>query len=85
LEARIEVPSIPSEAPVLQLSGSEELEVVCMDPGDVENSPLHSPAYEELMEFVTHAVAQLNIDWPAEKQEVHQKSKLNECFLPSHT
>lgn len=60
---------------LLLLSGSEELDVVSMDPGDAEDLPLHTPAYEELMEVITHAVAQLNIDWPAERQEVCQKSK----------
>ncbi|ROL45180.1 hypothetical protein DPX16_8309 [Anabarilius grahami] len=42
-------------------------------------------AYEELLEVVTHAVARLNIDWPAEKQEVLQQSLLDECFLTSRS
>lgn len=45
LEAHVVVSSIPGEAPVLQLSGSEELDIVSMDPGDVEDSPPHTPAY----------------------------------------
>lgn len=69
---------------MLQLSGSEELEVVSTDPGDVKDSPPYTLAYEGLMEVITCDVAKLNIEWPAEKQEVWQKSLLNERFLPSH-
>lgn len=35
------------------------------------------------MEVVTNAVAKLDIDWPAEKQEAHHKRKLDEEFLSS--
>lgn len=42
-----------------------------------------SPAYEKLEEVVTHDMAKLYVDWPAEKQEVCCKSKLAEHFLPS--
>ncbi|KAL0152747.1 hypothetical protein M9458_052470 [Cirrhinus mrigala] len=45
--------------------------------------------YEELLEVVTHVVAKLNVNWPAEKQAELQRSKLDERFLrnrppPSH-
>lgn len=52
---------------------------------EVEDFPPHTPAYEELMEVVTRAVARLNIDWPAEKQDVCPKSKLDLRFLPSQS
>lgn len=42
---------------MLYLSGSKELDVVSMDPGDVVDSPPHTPAYEELIEVITCAVA----------------------------
>ncbi len=41
-----------------------------------------SLAYEEMVEVVTHAVAEGNIDWPAKRQDVCPESKLDECFLP---
>lgn len=70
---------------MLYLSGSKELDVVSMDPGDVVDSPPHTPAYEELIEVITCAVARLNIEWPAKRQEVCQRSLLDEIFLPSRT
>lgn len=71
LEACSAVSSTPSEAPVLQLSISEELDFISIETGDTEDSSLQNPACEELMEVITHAVAKLNIDWPAEKPELH--------------
>ncbi|KAL0149156.1 hypothetical protein M9458_055588, partial [Cirrhinus mrigala] len=47
-----------------------------------EASP-QSVQYEEFLEVVTHAVAKLNIDWPAEEKAAPQKSKLDERFLRS--
>lgn len=35
------------------------------------------------MEAATRAVAKLNIDWPSEKQEALEKSKLDKSFLLS--
>ncbi|ROL50364.1 hypothetical protein DPX16_19890 [Anabarilius grahami] len=64
-------------------SSSEELDVVSVATGESEDPPLQSPASEELMEVLSRAVARLNIDWPAEKQEQAVKSKLDERFLPS--
>ncbi len=64
------------EGSALLLSSEEEVDVE-----SIEYSPLQSPQYEELLEVVTHAVAKLNIDWPAEKQAEPQKSKLDERFL----
>lgn len=49
-EAHTVVSSTLGEAPVLQLSRSEELDIVSVDAGDVEDSPPHSPAFEELVE-----------------------------------
>lgn len=49
------------------------------------DSPPQSSTYEELVEVVTHAVARLNIVWPAEKQDTRPKSKLDECFLRSRS
>ncbi len=42
-----------------------------------------SRAYEELVEVVTRAVEKLYTDWPAEREDVRSKSKLDECILPS--
>ncbi|XP_051748176.1 ribonuclease inhibitor-like [Ctenopharyngodon idella] len=58
VEARTAVSSHQREAPALQLSSSEELDVVGVDAGD-EDSPSQSPAYEELLEVVTRAVEKL--------------------------
>jgi len=71
-----------SEAPVLQLFSSEELDVRCIETGDTEGSSLQSPACEELV-VITWAMAKQKIDWLAEKQELCHKSKLYERFLPS--
>lgn len=49
------------------------------------DSPPQSLMYEELMEVVTHAVAKLNIEWPAEKQDARPKSKLDENFLKARS
>lgn len=49
------------------MSSSEELGVVIINPGDLHDSPPHTPAYEELREVVTPAVAKLNIDRAAKK------------------
>jgi len=70
---------------VLQLSSSEDLDVVGIDAGDIKDSPPHTPTYERVMEVVTCTVAKLNIDWPAEKQEVQKKSLLDKRFLPSRS
>lgn len=72
--------SFCSEAPVLHVSSSEVLDVESIKAEDVEDSPPH---FGKLVEIVTCAVARLNIDWPAERQDVCLKSKLDECFLPS--
>lgn len=69
---------------MLALSSSEEVDIVSIEAEDLEDSPPLSPAYEELVEFVTCVIAKLNIDWPAEKQEAG-KSKLDMHFLSSNT
>lgn len=63
-EARSVVTSAPSEAPVLQLPSSEELDIVSIETGDTEVSSLQSSACEELVEVITRVVAKLMIDWP---------------------
>lgn len=68
LEAHFAVTSTQVEAPVLQLSRS--LDVFSIETGDIES-----------WEVVTPAVAKLSIEWPAEKQEVQQKSKLDKRFF----
>ncbi len=80
-EARAAVSSAPIEAHTLQLSDSEELDAA--NARDTEDSPPQSRAYEELVEVVTRAVEKLNIDWPAEREDVRSRGKLDERFLPS--
>ncbi|ROI15732.1 hypothetical protein DPX16_20270 [Anabarilius grahami] len=82
-EARVAVSSAPVDTVTLMASSSEELDVVSVATGESEDPPLQSPASEELMEVLSRAVAKLNIDWPAEKQEQTVRSKLDELFLPS--
>lgn len=82
-EASSAASSTPSKSLMLGLSSSEEVDVLSIEVGDFKDSPPFFTAYEELLEVVTHAVAKLNIDWPSEKQEALQKSKLDERFLLS--
>lgn len=56
-----------------------------VDTEETVNSPPQSLAYEELVEVVTHAVAKLNIEWPAKKQDARPKSKLDERFLKARS
>ena len=77
-EARLGATSPREADAALRLSASEEV-----DEESVDESPCQSPQYEELLEVITHAVAKLNIDWPAEKKAEPQKSKLDERFLRS--
>lgn len=46
------VSSTLSDDPVLMLSSSEELEVLSMEAGEIEDLPPPSPTYEELMEAI---------------------------------
>ncbi len=73
------VSSAPIEAQTLQLSDSEELDVVSVNARDTEDSPPQSRAYEELVEVVTRAVERLSIAWPAEREYVRSNGKLDEC------
>ncbi len=75
----------PIEAQTLQLSDSEELDVASANAIYTEDSPPQSHAYEELVEVLTRAVERLNIDWPAERECVRSKSRLDERVLPSRT
>ncbi|CAM4662369.1 unnamed protein product [Leuciscus chuanchicus] len=84
VEARAAVSSPPMEAPILQLSSSEELDVVSVE-AESEDSPPQSHAFEELLDVVTRAVHRLSIEWPEDRQDVRSKSKLDERFLPSRT
>jgi hypothetical protein len=81
-EARPAASSARVEDPMLELSASEEVDVLSIEGGDFgDDSPPRVPAYEELVEVVSRAVAHLKIDWPQDKQEVQVKSKLDERFL----
>ncbi len=80
-EARATVSSAPIEAHTLQLSDSEEFDAA--NARDTEDSPPQSRAYEELVEVVTRADEKVCIDWPAEREDVRSKGKLDERFLPS--
>ncbi len=59
------------------LSSSEEVDIG--NAGEIV--PSLSPQYEELVEVITHAVAKLSLDWPAERFIEPQRGKLDECFL----
>lgn len=54
-----------------------------IETSDLGDSPAQSPQYEELVEIVTQALARLNIEWPAEIQEVQRKSESDEHFQQS--
>lgn len=56
-----------------------------IDTEETAYSPPQSLTYEELVEVVTRAVAKLNTDSPAEKQDTCPKSKLGEHFLRART
>ncbi|XP_026054609.1 NLR family CARD domain-containing protein 3-like [Carassius auratus] len=62
-EARFGATSPRESDATLHLSASEEVNVESVD-----DSPSQSSQYEELLKVVTHTVAKLNIDWPAEKK-----------------
>ncbi len=68
----------PIEALTLQLSDSEELDVVSANGRDTEDSPPQSRAYEELVEVITRAV-----DWPAEREDVCSKKKTSCLLVPN--
>ncbi len=55
-EARAAVSSAPIEAQTLQLSDSEELDVVSVNAMYTEDSPPQSHVYDELVEVVSSAV-----------------------------
>ncbi len=59
-----------------------ELDVVSANAMFTEDSPPQSHAFEELVEVMTRAVERLSIDWSAEREDVHSKSRLDEHFLP---
>ncbi len=80
-EARAAVSSAPIEAHTLQLSDTEELDAA--NARDTEDLPPQSRGYEELVEVVTRAVEKLCIDWPAKREDVRSKGKLEERFLNS--
>lgn len=61
LEARSAVSSGRGEAQMLRCSSSEDLDLVSIEPGDVEDSPPHIRAYEELMDAVT--ILNIERDW----------------------
>ncbi len=69
-EAHAAVSSTLIEAQTLQLTDSVELDVVNANAMYAEDSPPQSHAYEELVEVVKRVVERLNIDWPAEREDV---------------
>ncbi|XP_067306863.1 chromobox protein homolog 7-like [Pseudorasbora parva] len=74
-EARAAASSHEGDNPVLMLSDSEGSDQFSLEAGGVQvNSPLHSPAQEELVDVLTRAVTKLNIDWPQEEVEVQPVS-----------
>ncbi len=76
------VSSTPREGSALVLSSSEEGDDSCANQDESVDLPPQSVLFEELLEVVTRAVAKLNIDWPAKKdQKGRPESKLDECFL----
>ncbi len=81
VNVRERISSAPIEAHTLQLSDSEELDAA--NARDTEDSPPQSRTYEELVEVVTRTFEKLCIDWPAEREDVCSKGKLDESFLPS--
>ncbi len=83
--ARPAVSAPQREGQALRLSSSEEVDVMGIDTDETVDSPPQSIAYEELVEVVTRAVVKLNIEWPAEKQDAHPKSKLDERFLKARS
>ncbi len=51
------------ENQIFEQSDYEELEVLSTEAGEIaESSLLHSPAYEELVDVLSRAVAKLNIN-----------------------
>ncbi len=69
-------PALWAAGSALLISSSEEIDVESVD--DV---PSHLPQNEELVDVVTHAMAKLNINWPAECHVELQRGKLDEGFL----
>lgn len=73
--------STQAASPMLELSASEEVDVLSIDVDDIEEPPLHSLKYEELVDVVTLAVAKRNISWPHERQEVQKNEIPHSCLL----
>lgn len=64
---------IPGERMLLRLPSSEESDILSIGVGNLSVSPALSLQYEEPAEVLTRALAKLNINWPAEKQEAFEK------------
>lgn len=81
-EARDAAFSHEVDNPVLQLSDSEGSEQFSLEAGEVQvDSPLHSPAQEELVDVLTR-VATLSIEWPKQDRvEVQPVSRLDGRFF----
>lgn len=75
MEARYAASSARDVSRMFEISASEDVDVLSIDAGEYEDSPLHPHAYE----------LKLNIEWPCEKQEVQKSSKLDERFLQSRS
>lgn len=80
--ARAAVSPTRDQVPVLELSTSEEGDVLSIDADDRDlSTPSRGLGYEELVEVVTRAVARLNISWPQHEQETQVTSKMDERYL----
>lgn len=78
------VPPAQGGDPMLRLSDSDDADVLSIEAGDMGNfddAPPVCPVYEELVTAVTHAVAQLGLDWPAELPSDRPHSRLDERYL----
>lgn len=67
---------------MFELSTSKEVDVLSIEGGDFgDDSPLHVPGYEELVEVVSCAVDRLNISWPREKQRTNSLPGFDSFFF----
>ena len=70
---------------MFELSTSKVVDVLSIEGRDFgDDSPLHVPAYEELVEVVSRAVDRLNISWPRERQRTTSLPGFAFFFLDLH-
>lgn len=80
--ARTSASPVPTGSSV-NYSCSEDLDVMSVDAENTNGFTDYtlSPCYEELLDVVTRAVTELNIDCPANEQKVKAASKLDKRFF----